>query len=362
MLQNKVYYMVVLEKIILWVKHKEKRNIFWRSLALKYRVLRKYFDYYVKDMFLPRHIQIEPTTNCNCNCIICIRKTLDPRLLKKDLSLGKFKRIISQIPSLKAVQLQGIGEPLLCKDLEAILEFGVSKNIVFTTNSNATILDDYNISLILRHLSVFCISFDSVIKENFEKIRVGADFDKVLHNIKMLAEKKKETGSKTRIVLYFVVTHLNYNELPLYFDLCEALGAEAEVRECMNWLWATPEHSDYFKVMDFIRNCGLVRDDIKKIIKNRPNKIEVRFYQNEKAKLAKCYWPFSSTYITAEGFVTPCCMISDPQVFDFGNIFEKPFQYIWNSKEYKYFRKTHILNLRRPLCERCSVHTCIPDL
>ncbi|MFA5321229.1 MAG: radical SAM protein [Smithella sp.] len=323
----------------------------------KYRLLKRYVDFYTKDRFPPRHIQLEPTTKCNCNCIICGRNKSNAR----DLELTEFKRIISQIPSLQLVQLQGMGEPVLCEDFEDMVKFGVSRNIEFTTNSNATVLDDNKIELILSYFKAFYISFDSVIKENFERIRVGADFDKVLYNIRRLAARKKELEGKTKIVLYFVVTHLNYRELPLFFNLCEDLGFEAEVRECMNWMWLNPEHNEYQEAVNFISNCEKVRDDVKTIIKNRTAKTNVYFYQKANMKNAMCYWPFSASYITVDGFVTPCCMISDPGILNFGNIREKPFHHIWNSPEYTCFRKTHYFNLGNSFCDRCYTHLCVAD-
>ncbi|MGD0279104.1 MAG: radical SAM protein, partial [Smithella sp.] len=254
--------MMMLDIIKSWVQSRGKNNILLHSLLSKYRRLKRYSEFYIKDTSLPEYIQLEPTTKCNCNCITCGRKTSRSHLLKKDLSLDEFKRIISEIPSLKTVQLQGIGEPLMCDNFEEIIVYGLSKGIIFNTNSNATLLDDHNIDFVLKHFKVFNISFDSMIKENFEKIRIGADFDKIVHNIKRLIARKKELGAETRIVLYFVVTHRNYNELPLFFDFCENIGAEAEIRECMHWLWMNPEHKEYSEVTDFINSCRSVRDDI----------------------------------------------------------------------------------------------------
>jgi len=54
--------------------------------------------------------------------------------------------------------------------------------------------------------------------------------------------------------------------------------------------------------------------------------------------ITNCMWPWSSTYITVDGWVTPCCNIYDPRTLNFGNIFEKDFAAIWGSEEFKEFR------------------------
>jgi len=65
-----------------------------------------------EKMPLPTFIQLEPTTKCNYKCIMCSRSSLSPSRLNRDMSLSEFKFIIDQIPSLKSVHLQGLGEPI----------------------------------------------------------------------------------------------------------------------------------------------------------------------------------------------------------------------------------------------------------
>ena len=53
----------------------------------------------------------------------------------------------------------------------------------------------------------------------------------------------------------------------------------------------------------------------------------------------KCKWPWSSTFIATNGEVVPCCVISDPNIVSFGNIFEEDFRKIWNNEHYRTLRK-----------------------
>jgi len=80
--------------------------------------------------------------------------------------------------------------------------------------------------------------------------------------------------------------------------------------------------------------------------------LEIGFLSSEKRKL-KCRWPFDSCFITVDGFVTPCCIRANPEVFNFGNIFETPFKEIWNGEKYQKFRETMIKNLPNPICDNC---------
>ena len=66
-----------------------------------------------------------------------------------------------------------------------------------------------------------------------------------------------------------------------------------------------------------------------------------------------CHWPFTSAFITAEGYITPCCLRPDPNVMNFGNINEKSFKEIWNSEKYVEFRKNMAEGRANPICDNC---------
>jgi radical SAM protein with 4Fe4S-binding SPASM domain len=76
----------------------------------------------------------------------------------------------------------------------------------------------------------------------------------------------------------------------------------------------------------------------------------------------QCKWPWRGAYITSDGFVTPCCENgSDPSRINFGNIFERPFDEIWNSAEYQSFRRELASTTGRPaICIDCpSYHKTV---
>ncbi|MCM8819214.1 MAG: radical SAM protein [Candidatus Omnitrophica bacterium] len=170
-----------------------KKISLWDTFSKYYISTKRYIDFVIlnKNLPLPSSIQVEITTKCNCKCIACSRGTLNPSRLNKDMSLDEFKKIISQIHSLKWVQLSGLGEPLFHKNLKDILVYAVSKGIYLTTNTNGTTLNEDNIDLILKYFHTIVFSFDSVYKENFERIRSGANYDSVCRNIRELVKKER---------------------------------------------------------------------------------------------------------------------------------------------------------------------------
>ncbi len=66
------------------------------------------------------------------------------------------------------------------------------------------------------------------------------------------------------------------------------------------------------------------------IIDNQRSKFEVKGLSVEHKSIIKrkktYHWPFTSCFLTCDGYVTPCCIRQDPSVFNFGNIFKMPFE------------------------------------
>jgi MoaA/NifB/PqqE/SkfB family radical SAM enzyme len=337
---------MTLKNILIKVMSESQRKI----LGKLYAIIR-YYLLSTKGYPMPSYIQLEPTTKCNCMCPTCTRKTLSSNRQNKDLSLEEFKKIISQIPTLKQIKLQGMGEPLLCPDLRRILAHGIAKGIDFTTISNGTMLSDENIDLVLTYFKSFTISFDAGTKATFEKTRVGADYEKVIHNIEKLMKRKNELESKTVISLNFVATHLNFREIPLFFELGEKLGIDnIGVVEVENWL--IPTQKEYREKNQFIKLSREIKKDIKKYVEDYKGKPGIGLLSSDRRKY-QCQWVLGAIFITVDGFVTPCCIRMDPDLINFGNIFYTSFKDIWNGKEIRKFRGARIWHLCNPVCDNC---------
>lgn len=91
-------------------------------------------------MPFPIFAQIEPTTRCNFNCETCTRSSISQSRLNRDLTVDNFQRIISQVPTIQTIKIQGMGEPFLNQNLKEILILGRKKNIKFNTICNGSLL------------------------------------------------------------------------------------------------------------------------------------------------------------------------------------------------------------------------------
>ena len=177
----------------------------------KFEIYRKRWHEYPGKRILtdfPMNIDLCITSRCNLSCIMC-RRTLE---LKKGITSGIFqteqgdmdfnvyKKIIDEAAreGVYAIHISGDGEPLLHKDIIDMIKYARSKNILdLFMHTNATLLyGDVAAELLEAGLTRLIISVDSPVKETYEKIRVGADFDVVVNNIKNFMDLKKKKGLK----------------------------------------------------------------------------------------------------------------------------------------------------------------------
>jgi len=289
-----------------------------------------------KTWVLPTSAQIEMTNRCNCRCTMCQIEELTAIRPAKYMTLKEFKFITDQIPGLRAVNLTGIGESLLNTGIFDIIAYCVKKGLNTGMITNGMLLDaSKGESLIRSGLSTINISIDSINPETFRKLRVNADFKTVSTNVKKFIEKRNSLGSQTpRVQTITVATNKNKDEIPDILQYLYDLGVDQSFVKTFN-----PHHNPELEIP---------RDDVRyqvPVIKkaqtpqngSRPFSAPVGFTID---RGTVCRWPWTMTYITVEGDVTPCCIIGDARKMNFGNVYREPFKKIWNGPAIQKFRRT----------------------
>jgi radical SAM protein with 4Fe4S-binding SPASM domain len=70
--------------------------------------------------------------------------------------------------------------------------------------------------------------------------------------------------------------------------------------------------------------------------------------------------PWSTAYITANGNALPCCLApfatSDYASLQLGNLFEQPFEDLWNGPRYQEWRERLLSDTPHTACAGCGVH------
>lgn len=292
----------------------------------------------------PFKIEIEHTTICNKECTFCGHTRLIER--QEQMSLEKFKYIIDSIPSLKWLNIAGIGSTFLHKDFIKMLEYARQKYINVNFVDEFDLFDEEKARRVIE-LGVNSIfaSFDAAKKETYERMKNGCSFERSINNIKKLLKLKEQMGSPFPVVHFrFVVTKINYREMPDYVEFVATLQNRG-VRARLEFigLITFPGIEEYYLPLGEI-----------------PKNIIIKVYENALKHNINLY--FSNSDISCLPSMNRCVRWTEPFILvtgevisdcailmqgkrdflkgiSFGNAFETPFMEIWNSKRYRDFRK-----------------------
>ncbi len=168
------------------------------------------------DSRYPRLVAIEPTNRCNLRCVMCPVHSAPEGKKKRAsgfMAFTLFKRVIKQLPERKKVNLvlHGYGEPLLHPKIVEMVSFakksGVN-DVQFATNG-MLLSREKSKGLIASGLDRLDVSLDGYTKAEYEKIRVGANFETVKENI---AEFLRLRGAGKKPVLNIRLVKQKGNE------------------------------------------------------------------------------------------------------------------------------------------------------
>lgn len=142
---------------------------------------------------------------CNLNCIMC--STHRGYNKREEFLYKEITKKIQNYDKLKEYSFTAFGEPLIYKDLVYdFLENSKCERVNLLTNGS--LLNDEDITKLSEYNNLYItVSIDSHIKETYEKIRLGSNFDNIMKNILELKRVKKLAG------INYVVQDTNKNEI-----------------------------------------------------------------------------------------------------------------------------------------------------
>jgi radical SAM protein with 4Fe4S-binding SPASM domain len=307
-------------------------------------------NYPEKASIEPWWIMIEPTSRCNLRCRMCAR-TL-PGQTVGDMPFTHFKRIIDRFGYLSHLRLQGFGEPFLNKDILTMVKYAKRRHIMVETISNGTLLDERLCQDILSSgLNKISVSLDGATKETYESVRLGANFNHVLENVKRIVDLRNETQAHLRITVWTVLMKENVKELTKLVALCATLGVDAISVQTVQYKLdvgiSDKEQASFFSSYREVVNHQI--DSAFREAQQLKLPITIQTLQR-RTKL--CDWPWSRIYVTWNGNVLPCCNIFDVIM---GNVFSEDFATIWNGDKYRSFRAQLSRGAVLPLqCRGCN--------
>jgi len=282
---------------------------------------------------LPANILIEPTADCNYDCIKCEKFTAGyaddgPIDGRRNMSFEHYKRIIDEIGStLITLRLWHYGEPLLHKDLFLMIEYAKKKGIFVVVSSNLSLLDGKTAQrMIDSGLDYLIISFDGASERTY-KLYHGKDcFNRIVKNMELLISLKKKSGSEYPFVeLQFIVMKENEKEMADVAALAKRIGIDKLTYQKLQ--------------ADRLEATRLTKRDPDGSV--LPVDGRFCFDPGQKKNIDFCSIPWEETVIRYSGLVIPCAF-DIGQIQSMGRLFRngeyQGLRRIWNGPEYQNFR------------------------
>ncbi len=127
----------------------------------------------------PFKLKFENTTICNLRCVMC-PLSVGLKRPTGSLSYENFRFVFDQIYPCY-LNLTGIGEPLLNKDIFKIIQYAKAKRTFVKLDSNATLMTrEKGVQMLEAGPDILSISMDGATKETYEKIRAPARWGKFI--------------------------------------------------------------------------------------------------------------------------------------------------------------------------------------
>jgi putative metalloenzyme radical SAM/SPASM domain maturase len=166
----------------------------------------------------PAKLFVEVTTRCNLRCAMCVKEAPGQRIAEGDMSRETYLRLAPAFPSLQALILNGIGEPLLNRDLEHFIELAkrdmpASGWVGFQTNGQLLGARRAE-ALASAGVDRICISADAVSPDVFSSLRRGGRHEAIENAAAALHTAAARRGRPIALGLEFVAMRDNLEQLP----------------------------------------------------------------------------------------------------------------------------------------------------
>ena len=274
----------------------------------------------------PPYILIELVSSCNLKCPFCFQtdKSFTRKPYMGVIDIEFFKNIIDQADDLGvgAITLGSRGEPTMHKKFSEMLNFiSTKKNIMeVKLNTNGSYLTEEICHSILKNkLTQVVISSDHYVKKDYERLRLGSNFEKIVANIDMLfnIRAKNYPNSITEIRVSGVDNDKNLDREKFknfWIKRCDHVSASFPLER-----WDTYNNKPHPEINDPCENL------------------------------------WDRMYIWFDGKVNPCDA-DYKSLLSYGNAKDKTIKELWNNKFIKKNREIHLSNKRCDInpCDRCG--------
>lgn len=285
-----------------------------------------------KILGLPLSLTFEATNVCNLKCPYCF--TGDGQIGRKRtmMPMDMYQRLIDELGDYALlIDFYNWGEPLLNKNIYEMIRIAHDKGLSTIISSNFSVPFDRERAekLVASGLSTIGAGIDGAHQNSLEQYRVGANFELIMENIRLLVEAKRELNSTTPdIVWSFHVFEHNQGEIE------EARAAATELG------------------INFFATKGWVAGD------EWDSGSDVLFPPNTDPSSERCKYLWEYAIVNNDGGVAPCAG-SFYREDDYDVIGEKTFREVWNNQQFQDARRLFKSRADAPKrTEKLICHDC----
>jgi len=289
----------------------------------------------------PFSLSIEPTTACNLGCPACPSGLKEFTRPTGKLDVDEHRNWLQQLKrTVFYVNYYFQGEPFLHPQFLELIRDAKKAKIYTATSTNAHFIDAKKAKEIVESgLDRLIISIDGMTQETYESYRVHGKLEKVIDASKELVKAKQEAQSATPYLIFqFLVVKANEHQIGEVQELADEIGID-EVR------FKTAQVYDYANGNELIPD----NEEYSRYIKQKDGTYRVKFKGGN-----HCWRMWSSSVLTFDGKVVPCCFDKDAE-HTLGSLSENDFSEVWKSSAYQAFRQ-NVLSDRNAIeiCTNCS--------
>ena len=300
----------------------------------------------------PNVIMLEVTNHCQLHCITCAREYAFGHSMDiGHMDFSEAKKIIDENHIyLDSIGLTGLGEPLLYPHLKQLIEYIREKNkgmlIFISTNAQHKKTVEI-LSSIADKIDTLQISIDGI-GDTFERIRKNGDYVSFIKNCREIV--KFSRSYRFYIKLNMVVFEENYREMKDVIQFAKEYGINEVSFNSLNQVAIDKDMSDY----SFYHSASF-----KKELQEASALAKQLDIHSEYPNIGKrntfytCPYPWTSFYITWDGYLAPCCAKPFWKEMNFGNVFFRGLMSCINDKKLVNFRKMSNKNIVPEFCKDC---------
>lgn len=328
-------------------------------------------------MQLPNYIQIEPVGQCNLRCQMCpiqFRQDGPPHGPPAFMAFETFTRLIDEFTQLEHLHLQGLGEPMMHPRFFEMVAYAAGQGIRVTTNSNLTLLNRRRAEqCVTSGLDCLHVSLDGATPQTYERIRLGARFERVQRNLeRVLAARQQLNSERPHLHMVMVIMRQNLHELPDLVRLAARWSmAEIFVQHLCHDFGESSLPAHYEPMRHFVQEETLLAEEPDRIekyfsqarqvarevgLKLRLPRTQPRLHPPGTPGPERCDWPWRGAYISYQGYAMPCCMIATPDRLNLGNMAEQGAEAVWTGESYQAFRRQLASDEPPEICQSCAVY------